>query len=102
MPSQVIKVYLPWPTPVRAARYTDPSVLPAIRAWVARLRDQGLVPPDVDFAIRDGADGPVGVLGDRAGEYELRPTGFLVFGSRGLRVLDEVSFFGAYHDPDVG
>ncbi|TCO55030.1 hypothetical protein [Actinocrispum wychmicini] len=102
MPSRVIRVYQPWPTPVRAARYTDASVLPEISAWVTRLREQGLVPPDVDFAIRDGADGLVGVLGDRCGEHELRPTGFLVFGRRGLRILDEASFFGQYHDPDVG
>ncbi|GAB3895219.1 hypothetical protein GCM10029964_074790 [Kibdelosporangium lantanae] len=100
MPSRVIRVYQPWPTPVRAAHYTDPSALEEIDAWVTRLRDQGLVPADVAFAIRDDPDGPVGVLGDRTGEHELRPTGFLVFSRRGLRVLDERTFFGQYHDPD--
>jgi hypothetical protein len=99
MRSRVIRVYQPWPTPVRAARYTDAAVLPEIGAWVARLRDQGLVPPDVDFVIRDGRGGPVGVLGDQSGEHELRPAGFLVFGRGRLEVLDESSFFGQYHDP---
>jgi hypothetical protein len=100
MRSRVIRVYQPWPTPVRAACYTDPSVLPEIDAWVNRLREQGLVPPDVEFAVRDEPDGPVGVLGDGAGEHKLRAGGFLVFGRRGLRVLDESAFFGQYHDPD--
>lgn len=99
MRSRVIRVYQPWPKPVRAARYTDAAVLPEIGAWVTRLRDQGLVPPDVDFVIRDGGGGPVGVLGDQAGEHELRPAGFLVFGRGRLEVLDESSFFGQYHDP---
>jgi hypothetical protein len=99
MRSRVIRVYQPWPTPVRAARYTDAAVLPEIGAWVTRLRDQGLVPPDVDFVIRDGCGGPVGVLGDKTGEHELRPAGFLVFGRGRLEVLDESSFFGQYHDP---
>jgi hypothetical protein len=98
----VIRVYQPWPTPVRAACYTDPSVLQEIDAWVSRLREQGLVPPDVDFAIRDERDGPVGVLGDQTGEHELRPNAFLVFGHCGLQVLDESSFFGQYHDPGFG
>jgi hypothetical protein len=100
MRSRVIRVYQPWPTPVRAACYTEPAVLPEIDAWVRRLREQGLVPPDVGFAIRQGDHGPVGVLGDQAGEHELRPTGFLVFSRRELRVLDESAFFGQYHDPD--
>jgi hypothetical protein len=99
MRSRVIRVYQPWPTPVRAARYTDAAVLPEIGAWVTRLRDQGLVPPDVDFVIRDGGGGPVGVLGDKTGEHELLPAGFLVFGRGRLEVLDESSFFGQYHDP---
>jgi hypothetical protein len=101
MRSHVIRIYQPWPTPVRAARYTDPAVLPEIGAWVARLRETGLVPADVGFAVRDDQGGPVGVLGDQAGEHELRPAGFLVFGMRGLRVLDEATFFGSYHDPDM-
>src|ERR1051325_1098302 len=88
MGSRVIKVYQPWPVPVRAARYSDPAVLPEIGAWVTRLREQGLVPPDVDFAIRDGIGGLVGVLGDDAGEHELRPTAYLVFGRGRLRVVD--------------
>nr|CTQ89261.1 hypothetical protein [Kibdelosporangium sp. MJ126-NF4] len=95
----MIRIYQPWPTPVRAARYTDPAVLPEIGAWVDRLREQGLVPPDVDFAIREGCGGPVGVLDDHDGEHELRPAGFLVFGCGRLRVLDESAFFGQYHDP---
>lgn len=99
MRSRVIRIYQPWPTPVRAACYTDPAVLPEIGAWVGKLREQGLVPPDVGFAIRDGGGGPVGVLDDRDGEHELRPAGFLVFGRGGLRVLDESAFFGQYHDP---
>ena len=99
MGSRVIKVYQPWPAPVRAARYSDPAVLPEIGAWVARLREQGLVGSDVGFAIRDGRGGPVGVLGDGVGECELRPTAYLVFGRGGLRVVDEVAFTGQYHDP---
>ncbi|MCE7002678.1 hypothetical protein LWC34_07515 [Kibdelosporangium philippinense] len=99
MRSRVIRIYQPWPTPVRAACYTDPAVLPEIDAWVDRLRERGLVPPDVDFVIRDGE---VGVLNDRDGEHELRPTGFLVFGRGRLQVLDESTFFGQYHDPAMG
>lgn len=100
MRTRVIRIYQPWPTPVRAACYTDPAVLPEIGAWVARLREQGLVPPDIGFTIRRDKGDPVGVLGDETGEHELRPTGFLVFGRGELRVLDEAAFFGQYHDPD--
>ncbi|ALG11251.1 hypothetical protein AOZ06_34150 [Kibdelosporangium phytohabitans] len=95
----MIRIYQPWSTPVRAACYTDPAVLPEIDAWVDRLREQGLVPPDVDFVIRDGGGGPVGVLDDHDGEHELHPAGFLVFGRGRLRVLDESAFYGQYHDP---
>jgi hypothetical protein len=99
MRSRVIRVYQPWPVPVRAARYTDPAVLPEIGAWVTKLRDQGLVAQDVDFVIRDDSGGPVGVLGDQAGKHELRLAGFLVFGRGGLKVLDEAAFYGQYRDP---
>lgn len=100
MRTRVIRVYQSWPSPVRAARYTDPAVLPEIGAWVNRLREQGLVASDVAFTIRDETSGPVGVLGDETGEQELRRAGFLVFGRGGLQVLDESDFFGRYHDPE--
>jgi hypothetical protein len=97
----VIKVYQPWPAPVRAACYSDPAVLPEIDRWVGNLREQGLIPADVEFTIRREHEVPVGVLSDGAGEHELRPAGFLVFGRGGLRVLDNRTFFRQYHDPDV-
>ena len=68
--------------------------------WVATLRDQGRMSADVDFAVRRRAGRLVGVLHDRAGEHELAPGGFLVFGPGGLQVLDERSFFRRYRDPD--
>jgi hypothetical protein len=95
----VIKIYQPWPSPVQAAYYRDPSVLPDIDRWVSALREQGRVPPDVGFTIRERRGALVGVLCDRAGDHELPPGGFLVFGHGGLHVLDERSFFRLYHDP---
>lgn len=96
-----MKIYQPWPAPVRAARYRDPSVLPDIDRWVAELRETGHVPPDVGFSVRCGGDALIGVLHDRAGEHELPPGAFLVFGPAGLHVLDERSFFRRYRDPDA-
>ena len=96
---RVIRIYQPWPAPVRAACYRDPSALPEIEGWVASLREQGLVRPDVEFTVATRRGGLVGVLRDRAGEHELAPSGYLVFGQCGLRVFDERSFFQRYHDP---
>jgi hypothetical protein len=96
----VIKLYQPWPSPVQAACYRHPSVLPDIGAWVCTLREQGSIPPDTEFSIYPGAGAPVGVLSDRSGEQVLRRGAFLVFGHCGLRVLDERSFFRYYHEPN--
>jgi hypothetical protein len=97
---RVIKLYQPWPAPVLAACYREPSVLPEIERWVGTLREQGRVAPDVRFGTRRRGDALVGVLRSLAGECELLRGGFLVFGRAGLQVLDERSFFLLYHEPD--
>ena len=96
---RVIKLYQPWPAPVLAACYREPSVLPEIERWVSTLREQGKIASDVGFAIRRRRGALVGVLRDRTGECELPRGGFLVFGQAGLRVLDERSFFLQYYEP---
>lgn len=96
----MIKIYQPWPAPVRAACYRDASALPEIDRWVGTLRERGRIPPDVHFDVRHRRGILVGVLCDRAGEHELAPGDFLVFGRDGLGVLDQRSFFRLYHDPD--
>ena len=95
----MIKLYQPWPAPVLAACYREPSVLPEIERWVGTLREQGRIAPDVGFAVRRRGGAPVGVLRDRTGECELPQGGFLVFAREGLRVLDERSFFLLYYEP---
>jgi hypothetical protein len=87
---------------VRAACYGDPSALPEIAQWVRTLREQGLVPPEVEFAVASRGDALVGVLRDREGEHELPLDGFLVFGRCGLRVLDQRTFLQRYHEPRAG
>jgi hypothetical protein len=96
----VIKLYLPWPAPVQAARFGQAAALPEIERWVATLRDQGRIPADVDFTVRRRPAGLAGVLHDRSGEHELPPGGFLVFAPDGLRVLDELSFYRRYRAVD--
>jgi hypothetical protein len=96
----VIKLYQPWPAPVLAACYRDPSVLPEIERWVGSLRDRGKIAPDVGFGTRHRGGALVGVLRDLAGECELPQGSFLVFGRAGLRVFDERSFFTLYREPD--
>jgi hypothetical protein len=96
----VIKLYQPWPAPVWAARFGHQSALTEIERWVAALRDQGRVAADVDFTVRRRDAGLAGVLHDRAGEHELPPGGFLVFGHDGLRVFDERSFHRRYRALD--
>jgi hypothetical protein len=98
--NQAIKFYQPWPAPVQAACYRDPSVLPDIDRWVTGLREQGRVPPDVHFTIRERRGDLLAVLRDRAGDHEVPRGGFLVFGNGGLHVLDERSFFRLYRDPE--
>jgi hypothetical protein len=95
----VVRTYQPWPAPVQAACYSDPSVLPEIDNWVTMLRAQGRVGPEVSFMITRRHGVPVGVLRDRAGDYELAPAAFLVFGRSGLHILDDRSFFRRYHQP---
>lgn len=98
----VIKIYQPWPVPVQAACYRDPSVLPEIDRWVADLREEGRIRPDVGVTIRERRGALVAVLRDAAGDHELPRGGFLVFGSGGLHVLDAQSFHRLYRDPDGG
>ena len=95
----MIKLYQPWPAPVLAACYREPSVLPEIARWVDGLREQGRIAADVGFGTRRRAGALVGVLRDRTGECELSQGSFLVFGQAGLQVLDERSFFLRYYEP---
>ena len=64
----MIKLYQPWPAPVLAACYRDPSVLPEIERWVGDLRERGKIAPDVGFGTRRRGGVLVGVLRDLAGE----------------------------------
>ena len=95
----IVRLYQPWPAPVQAARHRDRAALVEIKRWVERLREQGRISPDIQFRIGERDGGPIGILRDIAGEQQLRPGEFLVFGHSGLRVLDERSFFRRYHDP---
>lgn len=94
----MIKLYQPWPAPVLAACYREPDVLPVLERWVAALREDGKISPDVGFSIRARGNHLVGVLRDRTGECELSRGAFLVFGRTGLRVLDERAFFAQYQE----
>ncbi|MBM7773040.1 hypothetical protein JOD54_003244 [Actinokineospora baliensis] len=98
----VARYYLPWPTPVQAAHYTDPSTLPAISQWVTALRQQGKVAPEVTFGIDTTDHPPTGVLTDQTGAHPLRLSGFLVFGRQGLHVLDAHTFWLHYRDVSRG
>jgi hypothetical protein len=95
----VIKLYQPWPAPVLAACYREPSVLPEIERWVGALREQGRIAADVGFGTRRRGGALVGVLRAGAAECELSQGSFLVFGQAGLQVLDERSFFLRYYEP---
>ncbi len=99
-PSDVVKFYQPWPAPVQAACFREPSALPEIEAWVTALRERGAVASDVELIIRRRGGTLIGVLRDRSGEHELTTGGFLVYGRGGLRVLGDREFFQQYHDPD--
>lgn len=83
-----------------AACYRRPTDLPEIDRWIRSLRERGLVDDEVHFRMveRDGV--PVGVLHDSAGEHELPPSCFLLYGRDGLQVLDDRSFFREYHEPN--
>ena len=96
----MIKIYQPWPAPVRAACYDGRAALTEIEAWVGRLRARGHVGGEIGFSVHERAGTAVGVLSDATGEHELRPSGYLVFGCGGLQVLDSRSFHRLYHDPD--
>ncbi|RZS45017.1 hypothetical protein EV193_101901 [Herbihabitans rhizosphaerae] len=92
-----VRMYLPWPEPVRAARYGDPGALGTMVAWVESLRQAGHVGSRVRFSVQRCGGVRVGVLEDGKRVDVLRPKGFLVFDGKGLRVLGEVEFWRNYH-----
>lgn len=95
----MIKLYQPWPAPVLAACLTGPAVLPEIARWIAGLRDQGRIPPDIRFVLEPRAGSLIGVLHTGAGRHELSPGSFLVFTQEGLQVLTSTAFFEHYYEP---
>ncbi|MDQ3579765.1 MAG: hypothetical protein M3443_19660, partial [Actinomycetota bacterium] len=94
----MIKIYHPWPVPVQAACYTEPSALPEIDRWVSTLRLRGLVTEDIRFTIGHRGGVPVGVLNDRAGQHDLLPSSYLVFSRSGLAVMDHQVFVRHYRE----
>lgn len=95
---KMIKVYHPWPVPVQALCYSEPSVLTDMEVWVRRVRERGLIGSDVRFAVRR-EEVPVGVLSDEGGSREVRPSAYLVFARDGFEVVDRMSFHRRYREP---
>ncbi|CRK62052.1 hypothetical protein [Alloactinosynnema sp. L-07] len=113
----MIKVYHPWPVPVRALCYSEPAAPAEMQAWVHALRERGLVDADVRFAVRRAATEvpgepntvpagvlgagvlPVGVLMAGGQTCEVSPSDFLVHGQGGLEVVERMAFMRRYREP---
>lgn len=100
--TDVAQIYLPITAPVQAAQYTTAEVLPRIKEWVEKLRDQQLVHANVRFEIRKGPDDvPVAMLRDPEHNNDLLLLGsYLVFTGHRLCVLPSLEFHRRYRAPD--
>ncbi|OLR91743.1 hypothetical protein [Actinokineospora bangkokensis] len=92
-----VRIYHPWPAPVRAVPYDDPSDLWQMRRWVESQRAAGKT--GARFTVDWREDTAVGVLHDDGGLIaEVRPSDFLVRTDRDWRVMGAGAFWRTYRE----